>query len=129
MSEEFFKKLAQTIIDGEPEDAEDLARQALEQGIDPLACINQGLMKGIQKVGELFSQGDYFLPELIIGADAMKSALDVLERGACCSPPGPVLACRRNFEPIRSKGPVTKTHENRSRGHRCRIPGEGGPHL
>jgi corrinoid protein of di/trimethylamine methyltransferase len=79
MSEEFFKKLAQTIIDGEPEDAEDLARQALEQGIDPLACINQGLMKGIQKVGELFSQGDYFLPELIIGADAMKSALDVLE--------------------------------------------------
>jgi corrinoid protein of di/trimethylamine methyltransferase len=79
MSEEFFKKLAQTIIDGEPEDAEDLARQALEQGIDPLTCINQGLMKGIQKVGELFSQGEYFLPELIIGADAMKSALDVLE--------------------------------------------------
>ena len=36
-------------------------------------------MPGIQKVGELFSQGDYFLPELIIGADAMKAALDILE--------------------------------------------------
>jgi corrinoid protein of di/trimethylamine methyltransferase len=67
------------VIDGEPEDAEKLAKQALEQGVDALACINQGLMPGIQKVGELFSTGDYFLPELIIGADAMKAALDILE--------------------------------------------------
>jgi len=79
MSEELFLKLSQALIDGEPEDAEALAKQALEQGVDPLACINQGLMPGIQKVGELFSKGDYFLPELIIGADAMKAALDILE--------------------------------------------------
>jgi corrinoid protein of di/trimethylamine methyltransferase len=79
MSIEMFEKLAQALIDGEPDDAEDLAKQALEQGVDPLACINQGLMPGIQKVGELFSKGDYFLPELIIGADAMKMALDILE--------------------------------------------------
>jgi len=79
MSEEIFQKLAQAVIDGEPEDAEALAQQALEQGVDPLDCINLGLVKGIQKVGELFANGDYFLPELIIGADAMKSALDVLE--------------------------------------------------
>ncbi|MFC1996387.1 B12-binding domain-containing protein [Chloroflexota bacterium] len=79
MSEELFNKLAQAVIDGEPEDAEELAKQALDQGVDALACINQGLMPGIQKVGELFSTGDYFLPELIIGADAMKTALDILE--------------------------------------------------
>ena len=79
MSEEMFNELAQTVIDGEPEDAVELAKQALEQGVDALACINQGLMPGIQKVGELFPAGDYFLPELIIGADAMKAALDILE--------------------------------------------------
>ena len=79
MSEELYKKLAQAVIDGEPEQAEALAQQALEQGVDPLACINRGLMVGIQKVGELFSEGEYFLPELINGADAMKQALDVLE--------------------------------------------------
>jgi corrinoid protein of di/trimethylamine methyltransferase len=79
MTEEIYKKLEQAVIDGEPEDAEALAKEALDAGIDPLACINEGLMKGIQKVGELFSTGEYFLPELIIGADAMKSALDVLE--------------------------------------------------
>jgi corrinoid protein of di/trimethylamine methyltransferase len=79
MSEELFKQLAQSVIDGEPEDAEALAKKALEAGVDALACINQGLTPGIQKVGELFSTGEYFLPELIIGADAMKVALDILE--------------------------------------------------
>lgn len=79
MAEEIYEKLAQAVIEGEPEEAEELAKQALAQGADPLACINEGLMKGIQEVGELFSKGEYYLPELIIGADAMKAALDVLE--------------------------------------------------
>ena len=79
MSEELYKKLEEAVIIGEPEDAEQYAKQALEENLDPLKCINQGLMPGIQKVGELFSSGEYFLPELIIGADAMKAALDVLE--------------------------------------------------
>ena len=79
MSEEMYKKLAQSVIDGESEDAVELAKQALAQGIDPLACITKGLTKGIQVVGELFAAGDYYLPELIIGADAMKAALEILE--------------------------------------------------
>jgi corrinoid protein of di/trimethylamine methyltransferase len=79
MSDEMYAKLAQAVIDGEPEDAEELAKQALAQGLDPLECVNQGLTKGIQKVGELFAKGEYFLPELIIGAEAMKNALAVLE--------------------------------------------------
>jgi corrinoid protein of di/trimethylamine methyltransferase len=79
MSEELFAKLSQAVIDGESEEAEALVGQALEQGADPLECINEGLMKGIQQVGELFSDGRYFLPELIQGADAMKAALDILE--------------------------------------------------
>lgn len=79
MSEEMYAQLAQAVIDGEPEDAEQLAKQALEQGLDPLTCVNEGLTKGIQKVGDLFASGEYFLPELIIGAEAMKKALAVLE--------------------------------------------------
>ena len=79
MTDEMYKRLAQAVIEGEPEEAEALAKEALEQGLDPLTCINQGLMPGIQKVGELFADGTYFLPDLIIGADAMKVALEVLE--------------------------------------------------
>jgi corrinoid protein of di/trimethylamine methyltransferase len=79
MSTELYEKLAQSVIDGEPEDAEQIAKQALAEGLDPLTCINEGLTKGIQRVGELFASGEYFLPELIIGAEAMKLALAVLE--------------------------------------------------
>jgi corrinoid protein of di/trimethylamine methyltransferase len=79
MTEEMYKKLARALIDGEPEDAEALAKEALELGLDPLSCITQGLTPGIQEVGKLFASGEYFLPELIIGADAMKVALDILE--------------------------------------------------
>jgi corrinoid protein of di/trimethylamine methyltransferase len=79
MKEEIFEKLAQAIVDGEQEDAVTLAKEALDQGLDPLECITNGLTKGIQKVGELFSEGEYYLPELIIGADVMKAALDILE--------------------------------------------------
>ena len=79
MSEDMYSKLAQAVIDGEPDDAEALAKQALDQGRDPLTCINEGLTKGIQRVGELFANGEYFLPELIIGAEAMKRALAILE--------------------------------------------------
>jgi corrinoid protein of di/trimethylamine methyltransferase len=79
MSEEILAKLAQAVVDGEPEDAEDLARQALAGGLDALRCINEGLTPGIDRVGELFATGEYFLPDLILGGDAMKAALAVLE--------------------------------------------------
>jgi corrinoid protein of di/trimethylamine methyltransferase len=79
MTEEMYKRLAQAVIEGEPEDAEALAKEALEQGLDPLVCITEGLTVGIQQVGKLFASGEYYLPDLIIGADAMKVALDVLE--------------------------------------------------
>jgi corrinoid protein of di/trimethylamine methyltransferase len=77
--EEIWGKLAQAVIDGEPEDAADLAKQALDQGLDPLTCINEGLTAGINRVGELFASGEYYLPDLIIGGEAMKAALAILE--------------------------------------------------
>ena len=79
MSQEMFEKLAQAVIDREPEDAVELAQQALDAGLDPLECINQGLTKGIDRVGELFAEGEYYLPDLIIGGEAMKDALAILE--------------------------------------------------
>ncbi|MCP4543225.1 MAG: cobalamin-binding protein [Chloroflexi bacterium] len=79
MSQEMFDKLAEAVIDGEPEDAAELAQQALDAGLDPLECINKGLTKGIDRVGALFAEGEYYLPDLIIGGEAMKDALAILE--------------------------------------------------
>ena len=77
--DEILAKLAQSVEDGEPEDAEALAQQALDQGLDPLKCINQGLTIGITRVGDSFSRGDAYLPDLILGGEAMKDALAILE--------------------------------------------------
>jgi len=79
MTEELFKNMAQAVIDGDDEEAEALAQQALNQGVDPLAAINEGLTPGMDVVGELYASGEYFLPDLILGGEAMKAALAVLE--------------------------------------------------
>lgn len=79
MSQEILDQLAQAVIEGEPEDAAALAQQALEHGLDPLVCINEGLTLGMNRVGELFESGEYYLPDLIIGGEAMKEALAILE--------------------------------------------------
>jgi corrinoid protein of di/trimethylamine methyltransferase len=71
--------MAQSIIDGESEVAEKLARQAIEAGIDPLEAINQGFVVGVNHVGSEFSCGNAFLPELVMAGEAMKVAVSTLE--------------------------------------------------
>ena len=79
MNEQIYKAMAQSIIDGESEEAENLALQAIELGIDPLEAINKGFVVGVDHVGNLFSCGDAFLPELVMAGEAMKAAVNVLE--------------------------------------------------
>jgi corrinoid protein of di/trimethylamine methyltransferase len=71
--------MAQSIIDGDADAAEALAKQAVEQGIDPLEAINQGFVVGVNTVGDSFSCGDAFLPELVMAGEAMKTAVAALE--------------------------------------------------
>jgi corrinoid protein of di/trimethylamine methyltransferase len=79
MSKELFEKMAQSIIDGESEVAVALAKQAIESGIDPLEAITKGFVLGVNTVGDAFSRGDAFLPELVMAGEAMKAAVTTLE--------------------------------------------------
>ena len=67
------------VLEGEIEAGETLARQALDAGVDPLECIENGFVAGINEVGALYEAGDMFLPELVAAAEVMKEALAVLE--------------------------------------------------
>jgi corrinoid protein of di/trimethylamine methyltransferase len=71
--------MRQSIIDGDNDKSAELAQQALAQGIDPLAAINDGFVHGINYVGEQFGAGEMFLPDLMLAAEAMKAAVTVLE--------------------------------------------------
>jgi corrinoid protein of di/trimethylamine methyltransferase len=79
MSEELFKEMAQSILDGDDEVSAELAKKALDGGIDPLSAITNGFMPGVNEVGENFACGDAFLPELVMAGEAMKAAIAVLE--------------------------------------------------
>jgi corrinoid protein of di/trimethylamine methyltransferase len=73
------KQLQQTIIAGEPEQARELAAQALAANIAPLDAIDRALNPGMQIVGDRYECGDYFIPDLMMAAEAMKAAMEVLE--------------------------------------------------
>ena len=79
MSQELLNKMAQSIIDGDSDVSAELAKEAIAAGMDPLACITDGYVMGINKVGDAFAAGDAFLPELVMAGEAMKSAVAVLE--------------------------------------------------
>ena len=76
---EYFEKLAQTVIDGEDEECVRLVNEGLAAGVDPLDAVEKGLAKGINQVGEDFGAGIIFLPELAMAADVMKDGAAILD--------------------------------------------------
>lgn len=79
MNETLYKSMTQSIIDGNVSQAAELAHQAVDRGIDPLDAVNNGYVVGIKHVGDEFSCGNAFIPELITAGAAMKAAMGVLE--------------------------------------------------
>lgn len=73
------KKMAGAIVKGDRQEAENLARKAIERRMDLLEVVEKGFVPGIQEVGELWEKGEYFLPELITSAECMKAAMSVLQ--------------------------------------------------
>jgi len=74
-----FAAMRQSIVDGAPENALALAKQALAQGLPPLDVIDNGFVPGMAEVGEQFAKHRMFLPDMLAAAEAMKAAMSVLE--------------------------------------------------
>jgi len=79
MSTDLLAQMAQSIVDGDADAAVQLAREAINAGINPLDAITHGFVAGINQVGEAFARGDAFLPELVMAGEAMKAAVAALE--------------------------------------------------
>lgn len=76
---ELYQTMSQSIIDGEPEQAEELAQKAVSLNLDPLEVIDQGYTYGMNVLGDLFARAEVFIPHLVMGGEAMKAAIAVLE--------------------------------------------------
>ncbi|MGQ9456286.1 MAG: corrinoid protein [Armatimonadota bacterium] len=70
--------LAQAIINGKAPEAKALTESALAEGVSPAEILNQGLIAGMNVVGEKFKNNEFYVPEVLIAARAMKTAMEVL---------------------------------------------------
>ncbi len=76
--EELLEKLQTAVIEYDEDMAREYAQKWLEAGYDPLEGIMEGLAKGMEEVGRLFEAQEYFVPEVLMCADALYAGLDVL---------------------------------------------------
>lgn len=79
ISDETLNAMRQSIVDGAPDTASDLARRAIAAGVEPLEAINDGFVPGMHAVGEQFARGQMFLPDMMASAEAMRAAMAVLD--------------------------------------------------
>lgn len=59
--------------------SKDVARKGIDAGLEPLYLINNGIRPALDILGERFSAGDLFLPELVLSAKAADAAVEILE--------------------------------------------------
>lgn len=78
MTEKTFEEAAKAIVSGDAEKAVAMAKQGLDEGLDPLQLMDKGFIPGINEVGDLFGKGRLFIPMLIKSATAMEKATEII---------------------------------------------------
>ncbi len=79
--QEIFTKMISSLIELERDEVKGYVKKALDEGVAPMEVLNDGVTKGLQEMGELFNEGEVFLPELLLAADiAMEIMSDLSGR-------------------------------------------------
>lgn len=76
---EIYELMKEAVLDGDEDEAIRLAQQVLDEGMNISEAMDKGFLAGIQEAGQLYEDEEYFLPDLVCSADAMKGALEILD--------------------------------------------------
>ncbi len=76
--EELLEKLKEGVVEYQEDDVKEASQQALDDGYDALEMIMDGLAAGMEIVGDLYDRNEYFVPEVLMCADALYAGLDIL---------------------------------------------------
>ena len=76
--ENLISEAIRSIVNGDEDAATRVANTVIAEGINPIDVINDGFAQGMIKVGDLFAREEYSLPEVLLSADAMQKAIDLL---------------------------------------------------
>ena len=77
--QEILEKLKNAVIQYDEDTSKEASKEALEVGLEPNDAIFSGLVSGMEEVGRLFEAQEYFVPELLMCADALYAGLDILK--------------------------------------------------
>ena len=77
--EDILKKLQDAVYKGDKVESEKLAREALSTGVEPLKIISEGMRPSLERVGDAFEAGEFFLPELVGAGDAAVAIGNIVE--------------------------------------------------
>jgi len=75
---QFYEDISKAIVELEEEKAVALAQQAIDENMDILEVIEKGFGMAINKMGQMFESGEYFLPELMLGGNIVQAAMNLL---------------------------------------------------
>ncbi|MEA4922493.1 MAG: methyltransferase cognate corrinoid protein [Eubacteriaceae bacterium] len=78
IDEKMLEEAKESIMNGDADKSAELAQAGLDKGVDPGEFIEKGFVPGIMEIGDQFESGEVFLPEVMMAADAMKAASDIL---------------------------------------------------
>jgi len=78
-TKEILRRLHDAVALFEEEEAAKWARIALEEGVDPFVATMEGLAEGMMEAGEKYNKKEYFVPELLMCADALYAGLGILK--------------------------------------------------
>ena len=78
MTSEIYETAIEAVVNGDTELAAATAKKGLAEGIKPLQLLDEGFIPGINKVSELFDIGTIFIPGLVLSANAMQNAADII---------------------------------------------------
>lgn len=73
-----FSEIGESVIEGDVIKTQRLAKAALDANVPAKEILDRGLIPSMRKFGDLFEGGEYFLPELLAGGEAMSKALEIL---------------------------------------------------
>ncbi|MDR1247879.1 MAG: corrinoid protein [Treponema sp.] len=73
------QEIAQAVETGKSKLIEGLVMEALNEGIDPLKILNEGMIAAMAVVGDKFQKAEVFVPEMLVAARTMKKGVEVLK--------------------------------------------------
>lgn len=79
LREELLKTLSDGVVNFEEDNVKEASQKVLNEGLDAYDAIMNGLAAGMEIVGDLYDKHEYFVPELLMAADALYAGLDILK--------------------------------------------------